>query len=205
MRVSNQSITNHQAQYVSKPDTDSTQIELNKHSSNVQNDSLEISDEAKKLYNESKTNQLTPMAVKSYETTIRFNGYDITFEVRRGNINIENDREFRNLISDSSSKDIADLTSRMKEIYKRHIGESFDVSNTSMVLEIAAHVYPDDFANFVEDNINLVPSRIRDDVRDLMDQLKERTRVINIGEDDRERIVFDNLARVIHIADFFTL
>lgn len=204
MRISNQNITNHQAQFIRKADADSTQNELSKQQfSTTQNDSLEISDEAKKLYNEAKTKRVSPMAVKSYTTTIYFKGYDITFEVRPGNINIENDRELKNLLRDSSMKDLTDLSSRMKDIYKRHIGKTFNVSNTSMALEILAHVYPDEFADYVNDNINLLPKSIRDDVRDVLEQLKDRTRVINIGENDKERSVFDTIGKYIDFFDLF--
>ena len=203
MRVANQSIANYHSQNISKPKDGTTLNQTTIKSSVLQNDSLDISDEAKKMYDESKASNLTARAASSYETTIRFQGYDITFEVRPGNINLDYDSELRDLVYDSSASDIRDLANRMKEIYKRHVGESFSVSSTSMVFEIAAHVYPDEIADFVEDNIDLFPRSIRDDVQDVIDSIQDRTRVINIGEDDEERVVFDAIADYLNMYDFF--
>jgi hypothetical protein len=175
--------------------------ETNQQPSSLQQDAVDISDESKKLYIESQMAQPNNIAQTSYSTTIYVRGYDISIEVGEGYINIDNDSELEGL-ADRYPEDLIDLARSAREIYRRQIGESFDVSSYSMAFEIVGHIYPDRVAEIVSDFADYIPGSLGDRVKEEAEAILRRTRVVNIGEDDGHRWFFDALGDYLEWADF---
>lgn len=108
-------------------------------------------------------------------------------------VQIKNDAVLREFLNQEGTGSM-ELASVMKELYQGVWERELQISETSLAIEIIAHVFADDFLEVVEK----LPFAEKEDSRfsKLLDTLKDHMEIIDCGEKefDHNRFIWDALS-----------
>lgn len=125
----------------------------------------------------------------AFNITIGVGGRDIKYILSPGVIRIHNDDDLKSLFNETKNY-CYEVARAGRECYAGCFRKDFGVSERSMVFEILLHVYPDKAARAAL-SLNLPI------LSELARKISSHTGIIDIGENDPERIFFNLLDKLL--------
>lgn len=121
------------------------------------------------------------------------NDYNVMIELRNKAVGIKNDSNLKNYLENSGDSP-SDLASSIKNYYYYNYRKPLNIETDSLAIEILGHVYPQEVAEYVN-GISWVPQT----VKDWLNNVLERTSVIDAGEEDVDsnRWIWDTIASLL--------
>lgn len=126
------------------------------------------------------------------EWTFEYKGIKIKFAKKF--IHIKNDDILIKFLNEPGTGSM-ELAKVLKEKYKNEMGNSLDITDESLAVEILGHIYIEKFANLIS-HIPITKG-VHTKLKDISDELKTHTDIIDCGEKDVDsnRYVWDSLQK----------
>ena len=115
---------------------------------------------------------------------------NISVRLKESMIDIINDKQLSDLVTEMPEAATDELVSAIKKEYHERFDKDFEVTDASMAVEIWGHVFAEKFADVVK---NIAPVKLVDS---LAEKISAHCKVINIGmkDHDNNRFIWDWLA-----------
>ena len=125
--------------------------------------------------------------------TVTVDEVAVTYFLSDKAVHIYNNEELKSIIK--NPKKAISLARKLKENYYKQYGFELSVTELSMAIEIYGHIYPEKIASALK----AIP--IPDFIEDKIDNLLEKTDIIDSGEEsiDRNRKIWDAITKIIPV------
>lgn len=107
-------------------------------------------------------------------------GNSIKVQLEKGAVHITNDKELWGLLNEQTEAGTDDLINLLKAAYKDLFGQSLDISDASLAVEIWGHVYFEYFALIFEQLVSLGV------VKQMADKITTYCEIIDCGETGKD-------------------